>query len=126
MFRDEILCSLQTIAGERLAVYFLRNVTEIVMFPMTRQTQNGCDNQLRWAAGAGTFYRRADNVEALCQISAVHFVTFEAVTAGAIDQLVTREFALVRGGIRVMIVGGDDHQRHMLDRRNIQSFMAGA
>ena len=65
-------------------------------------------------------------VKALCQVGAVQFIAFEAVTAGAINQVGAGKLAIVRSGISVMIVGRDHYQRNVLDRGDVHSFMGGA
>jgi len=77
-------------------------------------------------SGAGAFHRRTDHVEALRQIGPIQFVAFEAITAGAIDQVGAGELAIIRSGIGIMIIGCDDDQRHVLNRGDIQTLMAGA
>src|SRR6476659_178434 len=77
----------QTINREWLLANIVGDVTEIIVFAMTGEAEGGGDNELRWATGAGAFHGRAEYLKALCQVGAVKFIAFEAVTAGAINQV---------------------------------------
>jgi hypothetical protein len=93
---------------------------------MTGEAEDGGDDELRWATGAGAFHGRADYLKALCQVGAVQFIAFEAVTAGAINQVGAGKLAIVGSGISVMIIGRDHYQRNVLDRGDVHPFMGRA
>src|SRR4029077_6608991 len=69
------------------------------------------------------FSRSVEKIEKIGEIGPIDIVTFEAVTFRAIHQIVTGKLAVVRRGIRVMIVRGHNDKRHLLHRGDVQSFM---
>src|SRR2546423_9663663 len=90
------------------------------------EQKEGGARSLRWAPAPAGFPAGADYVKELGQVGAVQFITFEAVTAGAINQVGAGKLAIVRSGISVMIIGRDHYQRNVLDRGDVHSFMGRA
>src|ERR1700741_147468 len=50
-------------------------------------------------------------------------MTFDSVTPGAIDEVVTGEFPAVRGGVGVPVIGHDHYQGQLFHRCHVDSLV---
>ena len=114
------------IAAEFGAFQFGGDVTGVIMFAMAAEAEQVCHDQLRAAAGAGTFDSAADRAQAIFEVGAVHNVALDAVTDGAIDEGCARELPGFGRGVGVLIVGDDQDQRKFFYSGLIDSLVTGA
>ena len=83
----------------------------IIVFAMAAKAQQLGHDKLRSAARARLPHRPAKGVQALFQISAIHFMRGHAVADGLVAQLAAGELARVRRRISKLIIGHHQDQR---------------
>src|ERR1043166_980889 len=93
------------------------------MLAVTRETQGRGDDELRRTARPRALDGGANDFQALREVGPVDRAALVTVGLGPIDQVRTGELAVVRRGIRVVIVGGHDDQRDVLDRGDVHAFV---
>ena len=93
------------------------------MFTVSDQSQQVTDDKLRTISAPRSLNGRPDHFEAIGQIGRFHTMASDPIAYGLVEQILACELAIVRCGICILVIRHDDHQRKLLDRSHVDTFV---
>ena len=96
------------------------------MFAVTAKPEQGGDDHLRAATGAGARHGVTHNLQTRGQIRAIHGMGFHAITSGFVRQIAAGKFAVIWRRVGVMVVGNNEHERQFFNGGLIERLMKRA
>ena len=93
------------------------------MFTVADKAQQVAHDKLRTTPAARGLDGRPDHFQAIGQIGRLHTMASHPITYRLVEQILACELAIVRRGIRILVICHNDHQGKLLDRGHIDPFV---